>query len=228
MTGKLFGVGVGPGDPELITLKAVRVIGNCSVVVLPTESKEHCYAYRIVQKVLPEVEDKEILCCRFPMTKDPGVRREAHEKIYRQLQERLEQGKDIAFLTIGDPSIYSTYQDVHERAIRDGYQSEMISGVPSFCAVAAVLGIALGDGGEEIHIYPDTTDLEESLSREGTKIFMKSGRQLGELREKLLRQKETYPRVYGVANCGMENQKIMRGAEEIDPESGYLTMVIVR
>ena len=104
----------------------------------------------------------------------------------------------------------------------------MISGVPSFCAVAAALGISLGDGKDEIHIIPASYELEESLQLKGTKIYMKSGKKLIELKERLLASPKSYHEVYAVSDCGLPKQKIMRGMEELETESGYLTIVIVK
>lgn len=228
MRGILYGIGVGPGDPQLMTLAAVKAIENSDAVILPTEPKEECYAYRIVRSVIPDIDKKEILCRHFPMIRDKEQLKGAHDQIYEELQEMLDQGKDIAFLTIGDPSVYSTYNYMHERAVRDGYEAKMISGVPSFCAVAAALGISLGDGKDEIHIIPASYELKESLQLKGTKIYMKSGKKLIELKERLLASPKSYHEIYAVSDCGLPEQKIMRGVEELETESGYLTIVIVK
>ena len=186
--GMLYGIGVGPGNPELMTLQALETIQKCDVIVLPAVSKEECYAY-------------------------------------------LMQGQTVGLLTIGDPSVYSTYIYMHKRAIKEGWSAEIISGVPSFCAVAARLGIPLGEKEEEIHIIPGSYEVQNTLQYQGTRVYMKSGKKLQELLE-ILRMQEKQDgktlEVYGVSNCGMDNEKVYRGLSELEAARGYLTTVIVK
>ena len=80
MSGCLYSVGVGPGDPELMTLKAVKIIRNCQVLVLPAESKEKCVAYQIARRAIPEIEDKATVCLVMPMTKDKDRLEKSHRE----------------------------------------------------------------------------------------------------------------------------------------------------
>lgn len=132
MAGVLYGVGVGPGDSELLTLKAVRLIKESDIIAIPSDNKEKCVAYNIVIEVIPELEDKEILYISMPMTKDEEYLRQSHEKGAEQIIEKLNEGKDVAFLTLGDPSIYSTYIYVHKIVLSKNYKAQIVSGVPSF------------------------------------------------------------------------------------------------
>lgn len=227
----LYGVGVGPGDPELLTLKALRCIKESDIIILPSEPKEECYAYKIVQKVYPEIDTKEILCMPFPMIMDKAELKKAHDEIYHKINLLLTQEKTIAFLVIGDPTVYSTYSYIHNRVIANQGKAVMINGITSFCATAAVLGVSLADNKEEIHIIPGCYDIEHTLGLDGTKVYMKSGSKLGELKQALLEQerdKDNTFEVFAVSNCGMENEKVFIGLEELNPESGYLTVVIVK
>ena len=106
----------------------------------------------------------------------------------------------------------------------------MISGVPSFCASACRLGISLGEKNEEIHIIPASYSIEEALKYSGTCIYMKSGRHLKELLAGLREQQEKGRRLraYGVANCGMENEQVYQGLDELERAEGYLVTVIVK
>lgn len=115
--GVLYGIGVGPGDPELMTLKAINTIKACDIITIPAVSKEECYAYSIVQAVLPEIEKKHIMCTPFPMIKDKEKLTISHNKIYSDIVSELEAGKNVAMLTIGDPSVYSTYMYIHKRVV---------------------------------------------------------------------------------------------------------------
>lgn len=229
MNGVLYGVGVGPGDPELITVKALRVIRESEVVILPVNKKEECYAYRIVEQIYPEIAQKELRPMHFPMTKDQAILEKAHEEIYQVIKALLLEGKKIAFLTIGDPCIYSTYSYIHSRVLEVGGRAELISGVPSFCAVAGALGISLGDNREEIHIIPASYEIQETMHLKGTRVYMKSGRKLAELK-RLLQQQENCKdlQVYAVTNCGHPDEKRTYGLENLDENSGYLTIVVVK
>lgn len=227
-TGTLYGVGVGPGDPELITLKALHCVERCDVVVLPSEPKEDCHAYRILKQVYPQIDTKEILCKDFPMIKDKQQLKETHDRIFAELQALLEQGKNIAFITIGDPTVYSTFSYMQIRAKAAGISTETISGVPSFCAVAAALGVSLADNKAEIHVIPGSYGVEDTLTLSGTKVYMKSGKKAAELKRYFAEQGLAPEKVMAVSNCGMDNETIYRSLEEWEPENGYLTTVIVK
>lgn len=227
--GCLYGIGVGPGDPELLTLKAVRRIRSCDVIVLPAASEKSCYAYQIALAAVPEIAQKEVLCAPFPMVHDPEKLKLAHTQTYEKIRTFIFKGNTVGFLTIGDPSVYSTYMYVHHRAVEDGIKVQMISGLPSFCAAAARVGISLGEKQEEIHIIPGSYKAEDTLSYSGTRVYMKSGKKLKELISVLSQDERTANcEVYAVANCGMENEQVSIGLDHIDAESGYLTLVIVK
>ncbi|MFT4146238.1 MAG: precorrin-2 C(20)-methyltransferase [Mobilitalea sp.] len=225
----LYGVGVGPGDPELLTLKALRCIGESDIIILPSEPKEECYAYKIVQEVYPEIDNKEIICMPFPMIMDKAELKQVHDRIYENINLLLKQNKSVAFLVIGDPTVYSTYSYIHNRVIMNQGNAVMINGIPSFCAAAAVLGVSLADNREEIHIIPGCYDISQTLELSGTKIYMKAGSKLAELKKALLEYEGSKVlEVSAVSNCGMENEKISVGLEELNQESGYLTVIVVK
>jgi len=164
------------------------------------------------------------------MIKDEGKLEISHNKIYEAIEEYLYQGKKIGMITIGDPSIYSTYMYMHKRARANGWRAEIVSGVPSFCAVAARLGISLGEKGEEIHIIPSADNIENTFSYNGTLIYMKSGRGLKQL-VKALRARQEAGEMYeinAVSNCGMDSEKVYHSLEELENADVYLTTVIVK
>ena len=109
MAGRLYGVGVGPGDPELMTIKACKIIRNCPVIAVPGKAPEETVAYQIAAGAEPAVREKELLGIHMPMTKDPKILEESHRAAVEKLKEELDAGKDVAFLTLGDPTVYSTY-----------------------------------------------------------------------------------------------------------------------
>ena len=223
--GKLYGVGVGPGDPELMTLKAVRVIRSADVVAIPAKSPETCVAYKIAAGAVEGLDKKELLCVDMPMTKDRALLEKSHDEGAEQVKALLDQGKSVAFLTLGDVAVYSTYLYIHRRVAAAGCEAELVSGIPSFCAAAAALGIGLAETKEPLHIIPATYGTEEALKLPGTKVLMKSGKRLGAVKEALVR---TGAPVYMVENCGMENQRVFYSAGEIDENAGYYSLLIVK
>ena len=138
-----YGVGVGPGDPELLTLKAVRIIEECDVLAVPGRTKEDSVAYSIALAAVPEIGQKETICIHMPMTTDEKKLKESHEKGAAQIIRLLEQGRSVAFLTLGDPTIYSTYLYLQKLVQEAGFETEIISGIASFLAAGAALNTGL-------------------------------------------------------------------------------------
>ena len=225
MSGCLYSVGVGPGDPELMTLKAVKIIRNCHVLVLPAESKEKCVAYQIVRRALPEIEDKTTVCLVMPMTKDKDRLEKSHREGTQKVAEVLDAGKDAAFLTLGDPTVYATSMYIHQRIAGMGYRTSIVSGVPSFCAAAAKLGVSLGEKQEQIHIIPASYDVEAAMQLPGTKILMKAGKKMPVVRQCV---KEHHGWTAMVENCGMAEEHLWIKAEDMPEHPGYYTLVSVK
>lgn len=225
MSGCLYSVGVGPGDPELMTLKAVKIIRNCQVLVLPAESKEKCVAYQIVRQAIPEIEDKTTVCLVMPMTKDKDRLEKSHREGTQKVAEVLDAGKDAAFLTLGDPTVYATSMYIHQRIAGMGYRTSIVSGVPSFCAAAAKLGVSLGEKQEQIHIIPASYDVEAAIQLPGTKILMKAGKKMPVVRQCV---KEHHGWAAMVENCGMAEEHLWINAEDMPEQPGYYTLVIVK
>ena len=225
MSGCLYSVGVGPGDPELMTLKAVKIIRNCQVLVLPAESKEKCVAYQIARRAIPEIEDKATVCLVMPMTKDKDRLEKSHREGTQKVAEVLDAGKDAAFLTLGDPTVYATSMYIHQRIAGMGYRTSIVSGVPSFCAAAAKLGVSLGEKQEQIHIIPASYDVEAAMQLPGIKILMKAGKKMPVVRQCV---KEHHGWAAMVENCGMAEEHLWINAEDMPEQPGYYTLAIVK
>ena len=130
-------------------------------------------------------EGKEILLCDAPMVRDEAALDAAYEANADRVCALLDGGKDVAFLTLGDPTVYSTYLYLHRKVTARGYEAEIIPGVPSFCAVAARLGAALCEKSERLLIVPAShKDVDDCLDVDANLVFMKAGREIGALKEK--------------------------------------------
>lgn len=228
MSGKLFGLGVGPGDPELLTIKALRIIKESDIIAVPGNKTEESVAYQIVKGVYPELDQKHLLPIAMPMTKDPAVLEENHQKAAGEVGNFLREGKQVAFLTLGDPTVYSTYLYVHKRILNQGYEAEIVSGITSFCAVAARLNMGLVEMAEPLHVIPATYqafEMDNVLKLPGTKVLMKTGRKMEQVRESILNSGQ---KAVMIENCGMPSEKIYETAEAIPKQAGYYSLIIVK
>ena len=221
--GTLYGVGVGPGDPELMTLKAVKTALHCDLIAVPRKEAANCTALKIALGAAPALAEKPLLTVDMPMTKDAAILEESYRKGAALLESALAQGKNICFLTLGDPTVYSTYMYLHQRVRADGYPTAIVPGVTSFCAAAAVLGIPLCENGQQLHIIPGTYVPTEALRLPGVKVMMKNN-----LPATLSALRQSGASAVMVENCGMENEKIYRKLDEIPEDAGYFSLLIVK
>ena len=221
--GTIYGVGVGPGDPELMTLKALRLIRDCDVIAVPHREADKSVALKIARAAAGGTLGKMIVPIDMPMTRDATLRLSAFETGVDTISALLGEGKNVVFLTLGDPSVYSTYGYLHACLTERGYDARLVPGVTSFCASAAALGIPLCEDREQMHLIPGGTDAEEALTLHGTKVFMKGNS--AELKQAL---KDRNLPVFAAENCGMENEVLHRSADELNGDSGYFTVTIVK
>ena len=223
MQGCFYGVGVGPGDPELLTLKAARIIREVPVIAFPGNEPEDSTAWKIAAAAVPEIREKERLGVDVPMIRDADLLQEAHRRAVRQIEELLDLGKSVAYITLGDPTIYSSFSYLQAVIRKDGYRVGTVSGVPSFCAAAARLNIPLAEWQEELHILPSAHMPEGFPSLPGTVVCMKAGKKLKELKEQAAEQSRN---LYMVSNCGLEGEIVCRDLKEIPDKAGYYTILI--
>jgi precorrin-2/cobalt-factor-2 C20-methyltransferase len=228
----LYGVGVGPGAPDLITLRALDTIRRAPVLALPRGSDYGASkAWEIVKPTLGEVAGQKRLFLTFPMSKEPERLKPAWARAFAQIGEHLVSGRDVAFVTEGDPSLYSTFIYLQEEA-RSRWPEvriEVIPGVSSITAVPAVTGIPLADGQERIAILPGTyglQDLVEVLRRFDTVVLMKIGPELPRIIE-VLEQEGLLDRAVYVSRATMREQRIVRDLREVGPERGDCFAMVV-
>lgn len=230
MTGILYGIGVGPGDPDQITLKAVNAIKECDVICLPKSDKEKCRAYQIAIGAVPELKYKKIISFDYEMIRDEETLFNMHNQFFQHYKRLILEGYNLGFLTIGDPTIYSTFGYIMKFARADGIDVEIINGVTSFCGTAAACGVLLSERDENIHIISgQNNNIDEILKLSGTKIIMKSGKNIAAIKEQLIDLEfQGKVSVCAVIDCGMETEQIFTSAMTIPDNSRYMITIIVK
>lgn len=233
--GTLYGVGVGPGAPDLITLRALNVLKQAQVLALPRSSDYgESMAWKILNPTLGEIPGQERMFLTFPMNKDPERLRPAWDAAFVAIGERLERGLSVAFATEGDPSLFSTFIYLHREApLRwPGIRIEVVPGVSSITAVPSVTGIPLADGQERIAILPanyGVEDLNQVLEMFDTVILMKMGAEIPKVVDALERQGLVDRAVY-VSKATMAEERIVRDIRTIQTERGdcFAMMIVSR
>ena len=225
MKGMAYGVGVGPGDPELMTLKAIRLIKENDIIMVPGTDVRKSVAFKIAVQAVPEIEKKELVPIDLPMLKDREALKKSHRDGAKLIESYLDRGKNVVFLTLGDSTVYCTFTYIQAYLKEDGYDTELVNGITSFTAAAAALNIPLSEWDEEIHIIPAAHSIIGSLELDGNYVLMKSGKRMKEVKDLLIKSGR---KVSCVENCGMQDQKIYRSASEIPDESGYFSLIIAK
>ncbi len=225
MSGIAYGVGVGPGDPELMTQKVIRLIRENDVIAVPGQDAKASVAYGIAASMVPELAQKELVPVPMPMTRDKERLRKAHVEGARLIESYLNRGKNVVYLTLGDPSIYGSFSYLQRLLLADGYPVETVPGVPSFSAAAARLNLPLVEGDEPLHVAPGAHDMGETLRLPGTCVLMKASGPLGETKARL---KSSGKEVFAVENCGMDTERLYRGVDQLPDSAGYLSLIVAK
>jgi len=222
MKGVFYGIGVGPGDPELLTLKAIKAIADCDILVVPDSGAQKQIALDITRE---HIGEKPVVILDLPMTCDKSMLQKKREVAVETISEKLDMGENVGFLTLGDPMVYSTYSYLHCMVISRGYTAKVIPGVTSFSAAAAALGEPLCEGGQSLHIIPAYYKNNESaLALDGTKVFMKSGKKFNEMLD-LLKDKKVNAKM--AQRVGMDGERLYQSLNA-DAEPDYFSVIIVK
>ena len=219
--GHLYGVGVGPGDPELMTLKAVRCLEECEICFCPGRIPEETVAYQIAVQAVKSLKDKPLVGLELPMTKDAVRLERSHKKAVETVKAALAAGKTAVFLALGDISLYATFSYLAEPLEAAGYEVTRIPGIPSFIAAAAKGRIALASQDEEVHIIPATYKKDFPGDYPGTTVYMKAGKKMRQIKE--MAEEKT---LLFAENIGMKEEKIEFQKENMPDAAGYYTLVI--
>lgn len=179
---ELIAVGCGPGDPDLLTVKAVKAIQNADIIMCPTSKEgKPSIAFSVISSILDKTKNQEIVNLVFPMTKDKKTLESTWEKNSKILAEGVLAGKNVVYITIGDPYLYSTWIYLH-REISKNYPEikiTVIPGIVSMFTFAAKVGISLAEGAEKFSVIPSCYDLsqvKEIAKNSDTMVFLKDGR----------------------------------------------------
>lgn len=219
-----YGLGVGPGDRELVTIKAVNVLKNIDVLIIPTTKNGKSVAYDITKDYVNP--DAKLHPMDFPMVRDHEAYAQNGWEAAKVVMAYLHEGKDVAFITIGDPTLYSTYGYIL-KGLSEDVEVVTVPGVPSFCACAAASNTMLCEREETLTILPTIRD-EASIAKVGEMadnlVFMKVAKH-GHKLEGVLKSRD---HVF-VAQCGHEDEVIaINDMDAIVQNDKYLATVIAK
>lgn len=228
--GIFYGIGVGPGDPELLTVKAINAIKISEVIIAPkTEKKSDSLALQIATPYLRT--DVQIVYQTFPMVKDFETSPEIFEGNVAEILSYLNAGKNVGFLTLGDPMFFSTYIYIFKLLKKSAVQIETVAGVPAFLAIAAKLGYPVAYGNEMLSIIPATADaakISAALKNSDDAVIMKVYKNFGEVAE-ILNAENLSENAVLVSRCGLEDEKIISDIDAFKNEKlNYLSTILTR
>ena len=230
--GTLYGLGVGPGDPELITVKAFRKLQECPVIAYPKKLKgSKSYAHRIVEMYI-QPSEKEMLGLVFPMTKDEETLRVEWAKSVEMIYTYLAKGQDVAFVTEGDPMLFSTFIHLMKlmKETHADVPIETVAGISSFNGSANRLGIPLADGDDHVAMIPATENMEDMrrvLETHDAVVFIKVAKVLNEMLD-LLEEMNLLYGVHVVTKVTSDEEVIWNVDELRGVELNYLSCMVVR
>lgn len=231
--GVFYGVGVGPGDPELMTLKAVSVLRACAVIAVPRSADKGTSRALDIVKGAFDFGNKEVLELPLPMTKDKAALDASRRQAASLVAEKLGQGQDVAFITLGDPLIFSTFSYLvpFVRELAPGSGIKAVPGVTSFSAAASLQCVPLAETDERVIIVPAAYELErvrEALASADTVVLMKVNRAIDGIID-LLTDAGLIEKAFFVSRAGWPEEEIVTDLSAIKgTKPDYFSMIIIR
>ncbi|MBI1208943.1 MAG: precorrin-2 C(20)-methyltransferase [Azospirillum sp.] len=224
--GTAYGLGVGPGDPELITLKALRLLRAAPVIAYPAPESGDSFARAIVASHLPGGQDE--IEIRMPMVADRFPAAAIYDRAARQIADHLDHGHDVAVLCEGDPFFYGSFLYLFAR-LADRHRVEVVPGVSSLTACAAALGVPLAARNDSLTVLPAPLPedvLEARLAAADAVAIIKLGRHFAKIRRVLDRLELTDSSHY-VERATLATQRIVPIAEVAAETVPYFSMILV-
>ena len=229
--GKLYGIGVGPGDSKLLTVKAVEAIQSCDMIITPkTEKKEGSVAWNIAKPYIRE--ETELLPMVFQMNLDMEAVARQWEENRRIVCEKLDEGKNLVFLTLGDPMLYSTYMYIFRALEGTEYEAENIPGIPAFVGIANAIGMPLAEWEETVVVLPATAS-EEKIDRvlavADNAVIMKVYKNWAYIQE-MLRKHHLIENAVMVTRAGLPDECVQKDLDALpaDYQPNYLSTILAK
>ena len=204
-------------------MKAIRLIRENEVIAVPGRDAKASVAYQIAVQAVPELREKKLLQIPMPMVKDRRQLQDAHREGAALIKHYLDNGENVVYLTLGDPTIYCSFSYLQHILEAEGYPVVLVSGVPSFCAAAARLNLPLTEWDEPLHVIPSVHSTDEKLDQPGTYVLMKSAGHMKPAKEMLTSSSRE---AVAVLNCGMDGEQVCQRIEEIPDDAGYFSLII--
>ena len=226
---KFYGIGTGPGDSSLVTVKAVNVLKNIDILYTPEAKKGgDSLALSIVKEYVPD--SVEIKSRHFPMSNRGADKIEAWEYISKEIVSDVKNGKDVGFITLGDPMIYSTYVYVMER-IMDEVEVETIPGISSFSNIASNQNFPLVMDTDPLVVIPCTMEeekIDEALQKYDCIVLMKIYKKINLILDKL-KKYDLIDHAILVSNSSQEKEEVFTNLreEEIDEKISYFSTILI-
>ncbi len=222
--GKLYGIGIGPGDPELLTIKAVKILEQGDVICVPKSKEQASTALAIVSPYLSKTA--VIHTMEFSMSKDLETRLESRKRNAGVIEEKLLKGQTVVFLTLGDPMLYSTYSYILEH-LSSNFQTETIPGIYSFTAISSLLSLPLCKGNDKLAVISSIDQQAHQLFQSAeTIVCMKVSAYNQELYSFLSRN--TNYQFVMISEAGKENQKVYDTIDVLKQKVPYFSTAIIQ
>ncbi len=232
MTGKFYGLGVGPGDPGLITLKAFKILEEVDTLCVPKSTADRdSLALQVVSGLTKKRFDR--LEMSFPMSKDRSVLEESWSSAGEEVARKVRGGSRVAFVTIGDPMLYSTYGYVlrHIRRRHPDLETETVPGVTAMSACASLLGVPLAEGEESLVVLPaiyGLNTLEDAIKNYDNVVLMKVNKKMEEVLEMLERLGMKEKALY-FSRCGHNDQFFTSDLTDLSGKKlDYMSLLIIK
>ena len=229
-TGTLYGIGVGPGDPDLITIKAAKILSRVDIVFAAASTKNsHSLAVNIASEHIPDSATVRLL--QFPMTRDKNETRRAWKAHALTIIAELEKGRNVAFLTLGDSMTYSTYGYIlrYVQTLASHLEVETVPGITSYQAAAARLNTPLVEGEESLMVVSGVKGgnrLRELSGKPENVVFLKAYRNVSDIKA-AIDETGKYTKSVGVKSCGQQNEEIINDINELTQRKpDYWTLII--